>query len=73
MSETNQTQKKKCLIGIYAIQKWPGFPLLFLLLLRLPLFTFNGDRGDRWRELLTLLPLPPGPPLHLPPSLMFVS
>lgn len=40
--------------GKCAMQKWLGFPLLFLLLL--PPFTFNGDRGDRWRELLTLLP-----------------
>lgn len=32
-------------------------PLFFLILLLLPAFNFNGDRGDRWRELLTLLPL----------------
>lgn len=58
MSETNQTQKKKCLIENLCYLCYLCFPLLFLLLLRLPLFTFNGDRGDRWRELLTLLPLP---------------
>lgn len=35
-----------------------------------------GDRGDRWRELLTLLPPLPNPnlpPSRLPLSLMFVS
>lgn len=47
-------------------QKWPSFPLLFLLLLLLPPFTVNGDRGDRWRELLILLPPLPAPLLHLP-------
>lgn len=50
-----------------AVQKCSGFPLLFLLLL-LPPFTFNGDRGDRWRELLTLVPPPPSwPPLSKSP------
>lgn len=54
LSETHQTHSKKTAIsGNYTIQKRPGFPLLLLLL---PPFTFNGDRGDRWRELLTLLP-----------------
>lgn len=60
--KTIKTWKKK---WNYAIQKWSGSPLLsFLLLLLLsPVFNFNGDRGDRWRELLTLLALSSTSPL----------
>lgn len=63
MSEAHQTHRKN-IHGSYAIQKWPVFPLLCLLL---PPFTFNGDRGDRWREILTLQPHPPCPSSPPPP------
>lgn len=45
------------------------FPLIYFHPLLLPPFTLNGDSGDRWREVLTLLP-PPAPP-H--PPLLSIS
>lgn len=65
VTETNQAEKKKKKKKWnYVIHKWSGSPLLFFLLLLLfPVFNFNGDRGDRWRELLTLLALSSTSPL----------
>lgn len=45
------------------------FPLIYFHPLLLPPFTLNGDSGDRWREVLALLP-PPAPP-H--PPLLSIS
>lgn len=77
---TQNTQYVRSLWGVKTKTKKPQskmklsssgifFPLIYFHPLLLPPFTLNGDSGDRWREVLTLLP-PPAPP-H--PPLLSIS